>query len=660
MKKKLFPLIAAALLFAGCATDNFEPEVPSDGLVEMSFTAGSAVVSEPEVKTQFGAGYNVYWTPGDVIAVHDGYMVRPFTTDITAPAAQAVFRGKVSQGATSFVAMYPYGSVTDISVGTGTASFSATIPAVQTAVEASFDPAADIAFACRGTDGKLHFHNTIALLKFIAPAGSWKSVTIVGQDDEIVCGDGRFSVTTDASKPDGFSGGSASFTTTGSGYDGDRVTLSGDIQGGRTYYIAIAPTTFQKGLTLTFADADGKLRVARSDKPGSVDAGKVLNLGTPPLLSADPYKITSETDLNSLSDVMAAFGLTGFTAIMAQTMLSSYLSGTDQPLRMVNFTYTSLDPYGVPDTFSARMFIRKSTWTSGGSVSDMVLAGHYTIGKADECPTEAFDIHGALGWKDMAVIAPDYYGFGSTSKAAQAYLMRDATAVECLDAMVAGQAILKDKDISVTNGAYNIGYSQGGHTAIAVLRYLAEHPGEYDIDFRKTIAGAGPYDINGTYDWMMEQTYSPGAFSIPLTVISMDRYCKLGLDYSNIFLDPLLSNYEAWILSKAYTTAEINTKVGGYPYKIVTEGIMDGTSAEAQKLRTAFEANSLVSGWTPATEGEICLFHSTADDIVPVLNTQELKAFLESEGCTVTANISNNGTHKNAALQYALFLLGNL
>ena len=87
---------------------------------------------------------------------------------------------------------------------------------------------------------------------------------------------------------------------------------------------------------------------------------------------------------------------------------------------------------------------------------------------------------------------------------------------------------------------------------------------------------------------------------------------------------------------------------------------MDGTSAEAQKLRTAFEANSLVSGWTPATEGEICLFHSTADDIVPVLNTQELKAFLESEGCTVTANISNNGTHKNAALQYALFLLGNL
>ena len=86
MKTKLFPLIAAALLFAGCATDIFEPEVPSDGLVEMSFTAGSAVVSEPEVKTQFGAGYNVYWTPGDVIAVHDGYMVRPFTTDITAPA----------------------------------------------------------------------------------------------------------------------------------------------------------------------------------------------------------------------------------------------------------------------------------------------------------------------------------------------------------------------------------------------------------------------------------------------------------------------------------------------------------------------------------------------------------------------------------------------
>ena len=74
--------------------------------------------------------------------------------------------------------------------------------------------------------------------------------------------------------------------------------------------------------------------------------------------------------------------------------------------------------------------------TSGGSVSDVVLAGHYTIGKADECPTEAFDIHGALGWKDMAVIAPDYYGFGSTSKAAQAYLMLDATAVECLDAML--------------------------------------------------------------------------------------------------------------------------------------------------------------------------------------------------------------------------------
>ena len=647
------------LAAAGCSA---LPDIEEAGLPDERAEIHAmeiAAESGADTRTCLGEdGTSILWSGTESVSLYDGHEVRKFTADVSEKSSCALFQGEAAD-ASCYLALYPYDPEAGMSLSGSEATFRTSIPTRQTAVEGGFDPSAHAAFAVTGTDGVLHFHNAVAFIRFTVPSGNWTTATFRGRAGEVLAGTGTITVGVGTGS-DGWDGETASFVPDRPdyGFEGCSVTLSG-LEGGKTYMAAAAPCSLQSGISIVLEDAAGNQRVARSLKPASLKPGHVLNLGTLPLEERVEAKFVSKKEVASLSSAVTDFGIDSSYSFLINLYAAMYLKDTSSPLVVATFRYTSLDPYGVPDTFSGVIYILESTWNSGGSLSRIVLANHGTITLNTEAPTTALDVDGVLAWGPTAVIIPDGYGFGSTDNSGfQAYLHRESTSRAQLDAVAAARKILNDRNIT-TSGCkyYNVGYSQGGHTTISNLRYMAEHPGMYDFDFTATFAGAGPYDMPATYRWLMGGSGSNCMFSIPLTVISMNQYENLGFDYEDVFKGSLLANYRSWILDKTKTTSQLNALLGSDPSAVVSDGMVAMTGDQAGKLLSALERNSLCSGWKPATGGSITLFHSTEDDIVPSVNTDNLKAWLESQGVSVTVKEGSYGSHVEAAMSYAMSLL---
>ena len=170
-----------------------------------------------------------------------------------------------------------------------------------------------------------------------------------------------------------------------------------------------------------------------------------------------------------------------------------------------------------------------------------------------------------------------------------------------------------------------------------------------NVKLTKTMAGGGPYDLVGTYDEIIKQQKTNLPVEIPLFVIGMNYAYNFGFDYSKIFKEPLLSNYGEWLNSKTYNTTEISTKIGTKIISdIVQPDFLDFSNKQNIQFRKAMQLSSTTTGWTSKVLNPILIFHSTDDEVVPVLNANEMKAKLQSDGYTdanLTTVIKSMGTH---------------
>ena len=300
-----------------------------------------------------------------------------------------------------------------------------------------------------------------------------------------------------------------------------------------------------------------------------------------------------------------------------------------------NFVYPSKDPYGNPVVLSA-------TITMGDSVKNnlsalgLALYNHFTIYRADECPTKGkLDIQRLLARSRLITISPDYYGLGISEKYHQAYCISSANAQSSVDALLAAKKLLTRMGYKWDDRLFNLGYSQGAHTSMGVVRLVdTKYP---DIHITQTYAGAGSYDIPETYRQFISYTLA----GMPSTVISVllayNEYAQLGIPREEMFVEPVLSHIDEWILSKRYKREEIDSLIGtqtltGY----IAPTLLDTNTSVSQKVISALDNDNLCKNWTPRRDEKIYLFHNTQDITVPVENTTNLYRYLTSMGVSGT------------------------
>lgn len=314
--------------------------------------------------------------------------------------------------------------------------------------------------------------------------------------------------------------------------------------------------------------------------------------------------------------------------------------------------YWSQDPQGDSLLVSGRVYLPKRRYLNG-----IVIANHYTMTSDAEVPSNMLSMESIFAMKGYAVIMPDYVGYGLSRHEVHPYLhWRNAaqTAVDLLNRM---PSLLDYYGYSYPNDVVVTGYSQGAAVALGVVRMLEEQGETTPWIVRKLYAGAGPYDPAATYLYSVERDTMGIPAAIPLIVMGLSDAYDLGFELEDFFLEPLLSNYDQWVLSKEYSVRQINQNMGSIVMsQLMTPESLDPNHPIADILYHVLLINSNV-GYD--LQSPAYFLHSLDDEVVPLLNTENLLKHMPNDEL-VTYDIDHFGSHMQASVPFMKYVYQDL
>lgn len=249
MKNMKLMLFAVAAIAATSCAKEIAPEKPQTGmpeLIPMTFTAGAEDV-ESKVALQQD-GLTLHWEATDMISVFDGASNNQFTT--TEAGASVDFTGGVTATADNYYALYPYQKDARFELDANAdnrPTIYAEVPTVQTAVAGSVPSNAFIAVAKSVNTNYFNFSSICGYIKYTLNQDNVESITFSGNNNESITGQVKIYFNADGTANQTYVSGAMKPT----------VTLTGDLKNGETYYAAIRPTSFSKGLTVSILYKDG-------------------------------------------------------------------------------------------------------------------------------------------------------------------------------------------------------------------------------------------------------------------------------------------------------------------------------------------------------------------------------------------------------------------
>lgn len=315
--------------------------------------------------------------------------------------------------------------------------------------------------------------------------------------------------------------------------------------------------------------------------------------------------------------------------------------------------YWSQTPQGDSLLVSGRVYLPKYRILNG-----IIIANHYTMTSDEEVPSNRVSMEMIFLMKGYAVIMPDYVGYGLSREEVHPYLHWRSAAQTAVDLLNCMPELLDYYGYSYPKDVVVTGYSQGGAVALGVARMIEEnYHQENEWSVRKLYAGAGPYDPAGTYLFSMERNEMGIPAAIPLIVMGLNDAYELGFTLDEFFLDPLLSNYEDWVVSKEYTVGQINQLMGStIMSELMTEDALTLDSPQADMLYEVLLWNSNV-GYD--LQAPAYFLHSLEDEVVPLLNSINLEAEMPDKE-EKTFDFDYYGSHMEASVPFIQYVYQDL
>lgn len=251
--------LLAALAITGCQAEleviTQEPSKVFTAIVDEDFNS--------ETKTSLDGSGNVLWKIGDQVSIfaastdNEQYQVSDDSDGKTAATLNKI--GGVMAGVKidNNVAFYPYASTAGIEKsGVSYVISGVELPATQTYAAGSFGNGAfPMATVTSSTeDMNLKFKNVLGGLKLqLKGTATITSITVTGNNNEILCGDAEVTTTYGGVPSVVLSDASAKTVTLGCGAG---VTL--DSETATPFIIALPPITMTGGFTVVVTDKEGK------------------------------------------------------------------------------------------------------------------------------------------------------------------------------------------------------------------------------------------------------------------------------------------------------------------------------------------------------------------------------------------------------------------
>ncbi|MFT5472720.1 MAG: hypothetical protein ACI9OU_000610 [Candidatus Promineifilaceae bacterium] len=330
--------------------------------------------------------------------------------------------------------------------------------------------------------------------------------------------------------------------------------------------------------------------------------------------------------------------------LVFQQQLSRFLIG----ILLANAGITGITPaYDVAiyrvtyDTFDHR---RISTRASGAlciplglSTAPVISLQHGTIYERLDAPSVALSLEQSLGIavasEGYIAVQPDYLGLGTNSPGLHPYVHARSSAVASIDMLRASLSVVATVPGANTNGnLFLAGYSQGGHTTLAMLREIeAHHSAEFNVTACAPMAG--PHDLSGVmHDVMLSNANYASPAYLPYTLLGLNQVYGIFASPDEVLAPPYDTTIPP-LFDGATPSSTINAALPSVPRQIIaTNFLADFESNTNNVVWAVLRANDTWRGWVPQVP--VRFIHCAADGTVPVANSHVAMSNLVAAGAT--------------------------
>ena len=333
------------------------------------------------------------------------------------------------------------------------------------------------------------------------------------------------------------------------------------------------------------------------------------------------YKILSERD----------------TTVKAK--LGSISLGSREVKHIV-YEYPSTDADRKAVTVSGVIMIPSDVLNGSVPCDGIIMYNHPTIGSPEAAPSQGGEIlqHLSIALAsplkpNYILVASDYIGYGSSIDSGVSYISGDTNSRNALDGLLAARQLFDDRQIPQGKFLFNLGYSQGGTVSMYAGKLTDTEAKYKGIRFDKTFAGGGPLDFELIYSTYVKRDACEDVADVVLMLISVNENYHLGIDYKDMFKEPMASKAMEYYKSKRKSViSAIGVTAMDSISKVLTPTFMNLESEPVKKLCAKLKEISLTEGWEPDVTKRYYIEHSRHDNYVPVQSARTIIPWMKEKG----------------------------
>ncbi len=344
----------------------------------------------------------------------------------------------------------------------------------------------------------------------------------------------------------------------------------------------------------------------------------------------------------------------------ADELSSEFGINTSNDVELYKLSYTSVDLDGNPDTLSGLV----SLPVTENLAHPLLVYSHGTVGSRDDVPSrlsgESFVVAlaGALGYVG---IGPDLLGLGDSNADVHPYLHADSEAWASYDMI---KAIKEEGDqygIIINDQLFISGYSQGGHTAMALHRYIeTESMDGYEVT--ASSPASGPYSMSQETKTTIlgDQEYFYVGYLANVVNSYQAAYGNILTEnrFNSLYKEEYAQSMERFAsgeldldeLNQELVTTLITNHGASIPRLMIREDRLDALENDPNDpLNLALQDND-VYDWAP--QAPTRLYYCSGDDQVPYTNSTLAASTMQANGApdVVAADLGVNSDHGECAL----------
>lgn len=243
---------------------------------------------------------------------------------------------------------------------------------------------------------------------------------------------------------------------------------------------------------------------------------------------------------------------------------------------------------------------------------------------------------------------PDYIGYGDSKTLDHPYEHYKGLGEPGADFVQAMVEFVKEQELAWNNVLMLGGYSEGGYAAMATHKWIEDNMSNA-LDVKISVCGAGAYNKTATFEKLLNEGGSSALANNRSYIWVLRTYNEIyGLNrpMSYYFKEPYASEIENNGLE-----AVIEKSLKETATDLFKDDVNNGNFPEF----ISAVADNDIFDWKP--QGKVRLYHGTADDYVPFVNSETAYNAMLNNGADVQLIPVEGGTHGTTIQSYFLGVL---